>query len=230
MGKIKTFEEFLTTQGVKIPVGDLVLNLILAAILSLFLSFIYTRYGHSLSNRRAFAKNFLLVTMTTTLIITVVKSSLALSLGLVGALSIIRFRAAIKEPEELSYLFLAIAIGLGFGADQRLITVVAFLIIVGTIMLRHFSRRSRSADNQNLYFTIESQAPQKIGLEQIVETLKEHCTAVSMKRFDETRDSIEASFLVEFDDFDQLQKTKSALREQNDSIKITFLDNKGIFQ
>ncbi|MFC1716542.1 hypothetical protein ACFL6S_22940 [Candidatus Poribacteria bacterium] len=51
-----------------------------------------------------------------------------------------------------------------------------------------------------------------------------------MKRFDETKDSIEASFLIEFDDFEQLQKTKSALREQSDSIKITFLDNKGIFQ
>ena len=230
MGKIKTFEEFLTTQSVKIPVGSLIFNLILAAILSLILSYIYTRYGNALSNRRAFAKNFILVTMTTTLIITVVKSSLALSLGLVGALSIIRFRAAIKEPEELSYLFLAIAIGLGFGADQRLITVVAFFIIIAVILLRHFSRRSRSEENQNLYFTIESQDPQKIELEQIIETLKEHCTAVSMKRFDETKDSIEASFLIEFDNFEQLQKTKSALREQSDSIKITFLDNKGIFQ
>ena len=50
--------------------------------------------------------------MTTMLIISIVKSSLALSLGLVGALSIIRFRAAIKEPEELAYLFLAIGISI----------------------------------------------------------------------------------------------------------------------
>jgi uncharacterized membrane protein YhiD involved in acid resistance len=228
MGKIKTFEEFLTTQSVKVPVGGLVLNLILAAILSLILSFVYARYGNSLSNRRAFARNFMLVTMTTTLIITVVKSSLALSLGLVGALSIVRFRAAIKEPEELSYMFLAIAIGLGLGADQRLITVVAFVIITGIIWLKHLSYRKE--ENQNLYLTVTSQEPHKMELEQIVETLKEHCKAVSMKRFDETRDSIEASFLIEFDDFDQLQRTKSALREQSDSIKITFLDNKGIFQ
>ena len=55
--------------------------------------------------------------------ITIVKSSLALSLGLVGALSIVRFRTAIKEPEELSYAFLSIAIGLGLGADQRLTTL-----------------------------------------------------------------------------------------------------------
>ena len=113
MGKIKTFEEFLTTQSVKVPVGGLAFNLLLAAVLSLILGFVYARYGNSLSNRRAFARNFILVTMTTMLIITVVKSSLALSLGLVGALSIVRFRAAIKEPEELSYMFLAIAIGLG---------------------------------------------------------------------------------------------------------------------
>ena len=55
--------------------------------------------------------------MTTYIVIMVVKNSLALSLGLVGALSIVRFRAAIKEPEELVYLFLIIAAGLGCGAN-----------------------------------------------------------------------------------------------------------------
>ena len=64
-----------------------------------------------------------LLAVTTMFIITVVKSSLALSLGLVGALSIVRFRAAIKEPEELTYLFFAISIGLGLGADQRVVTL-----------------------------------------------------------------------------------------------------------
>lgn len=228
MGRIGTFQEFLRTQSVQIPVWSLAFSLILAALLSFVLSYVYVKYGNSLSNRRMFAKNFMLITMTTTLIITIVKSSLALSLGLVGALSIVRFRSAIKEPEELSYLFLAIAIGLGFGADQRLITVVAFFIITGIIWLKHFFRKSE--ENQNLYFTIASQAPHKIELKQIVETLKEHCPAVSMKRFDETRESIEASFLVEFDNFDQLQATKSALQELSDLVKITFLDNRGIFQ
>jgi len=72
------------------------LGLGLAAVLGLVLGQVYIRFGHSLSNRRLFARNFLLLTVTTTLIIAIVKSSLALSLGLVGALSIIRFRAAIK--------------------------------------------------------------------------------------------------------------------------------------
>ncbi|MCI0696355.1 DUF4956 domain-containing protein [candidate division KSB1 bacterium] len=89
-----------------------------SAVLAYLLSLVYAQYGHALSNRKMFARNFVMITMTTMLIITIVKASLALSLGLVGALSIVRFRAAIKEPEELAYLFLAIGIGLGFGADQ----------------------------------------------------------------------------------------------------------------
>ena len=99
-----------------------------------------------------FAKNFVMMSMTTMFIITVVKSSLALSLGLVGALSIVRFRAAIKEPEELSYLFLTIAIGLGLGADQRLITIVAFIVIVAILWIRNVFHKSEI--NQNLHLTI----------------------------------------------------------------------------
>ena len=62
-----------------------------------------------MSNREEFAQVFPFILLTTVLIISVVKSSLALSLGLVGALSIVRFRTPIKEPEELAYLFVAIA-------------------------------------------------------------------------------------------------------------------------
>ena len=78
---------------------------------------VYIRFGGSMNNRAQFANSFLLLGMTTCVIIIVVKYSLALSLGLVGALSIVRFRAAIKDPEEITVLFLIIAIGLSFGAN-----------------------------------------------------------------------------------------------------------------
>ena len=111
-------------------------NQIITLLLALILAFIYTRYGKSLSNRKEFSSNFVLLSMTTMLIITIVKSSLALSLGLVGALSIVRFRTAIKEPEELGYLFLSIALGLGLGANQILITLIGFVILLAFIVLR----------------------------------------------------------------------------------------------
>ena len=63
---------------------------------------------------------------------------MALSLGLVGALSIVRFRTPIKEPEELAYLFICIAAGLGLGANQTVPTVVAiFIILIVMILMKN---------------------------------------------------------------------------------------------
>lgn len=226
MNKLETFQEFISTQGSEISTWGFTLNLIIAAILAYILSWLYVRYGNTLSNRNVFAKNFVMMAMTTMFIITVVKSSLALSLGLVGALSIVRFRAAIKEPEELSYLFLTIAIGLGLGADQLLITVVAFIIIVCIILLRNLSHRTE--DTKNLHLTISSQNKKNIGLENIIEILKKNCAVVNLNRFDETSEMIEASFLVEFENIEQLNNSKSELQELNDAVKITFLNTKSI--
>ena len=87
MNKTQTFEQFLTTQSAQILMLEFVVNLLLAGVLAYVLSLVYVRYGRSLSNRRSFSGNFILIAMTTMVIITVVKSSLALSLGLVGAYS-----------------------------------------------------------------------------------------------------------------------------------------------
>ncbi|RLD65617.1 MAG: DUF4956 domain-containing protein [Bacteroidetes bacterium] len=226
MNKLETFQEFLATQGAEISVWAFVLNLVVAALLSYILSLLYVRYGNTLSNRNIFAKNFVMMTMTTMFIITVVKSSLALSLGLVGALSIVRFRAAIKEPEELSYLFLTIAIGLGLGADQLLITVVAFIVIVAIIVFSHAANNEENA--QNLHLTVSTNNKDNLGLDSIIEVLNKHCTVVNLKRFDETSEMFEASFLVEFGDIEQLNKSKAELQKLNDTVKITFLDTKSI--
>ncbi len=225
--KIQSFEEFLAATSVQIPLADFVINLLLVAILSMLISHIYTRYGNALSNRRFFSRNFLLIGMTTMLIITIVKSSLALSLGLVGALSIVRFRAAIKEPEELAYLFLVIGVGLGLGADQRVITVLAFLIISSVILVRKKLVKANE-ENQNLHLTVYSHNPEKIKLEDVIETLNKYCMGVQLKRFDETKEVLEATFQVEFSDFEQLRNTKDALQDLSDNVKITFLDNNGI--
>jgi len=225
-GRSQTFKQFLTATSAQINVMEFVVNLVLAAVLAFVLSRIYARFGTSLSNRKAFARNFILITMTTMLIITIVKSSLALSLGLVGALSIVRFRTAIKEPEELAYMFLAISIGLGLGANQRIITLVATAGIIAVIIIR--SRFVRRQENQNLHLTVSSGNPGKFDLKQVVETLQAHCLAVSLKRFTENDKILEASFLVEFADFNQLNETKVALQELNGALNISFLDYQGL--
>ena len=89
-----------------ISISDLVINLLLGMGLSIGLAIYYLKFGHTYSDRTNHARILPILAVTTLLVITVVKSSLALSLGLVGALSIVRFRTPIKEPEELVYLFL----------------------------------------------------------------------------------------------------------------------------
>ena len=221
-----TLQDFLTNQSVQVDLPSFALNIALAALLAWILGLVYVRFGDTLSNRSQFARTFVLVAMTTVLIISVVKSSLALSLGLVGALSIVRFRAAIKEPEELAYLFLNISIGLGLGADQRVVTVVAFVVIVSLIALLRFGRHS--APSHNLYMTVDSHIPEKISLERIVEIMRRHFGGVDLKRFDETSEAIEASFRVEVEDFGRLEEVKRELLAAHRNLKITFLDVQGV--
>jgi uncharacterized membrane protein YhiD involved in acid resistance len=202
------------------------LSLALAAVLAFLLGLIYVRFGESLSNRRLFARNFLLLTVTTTLIISIVKSSLALSLGLVGALSIVRFRAAIKEPEELTYLFLAISIGLGLGAGQITVTLVAFALIVVIIILRALTQRK--AEQPNLYLTVQSSAAQRLSVNQILTELGQVGAAASLKRLDEGPDSFEAMFKVSFPDVAKVEELSRRLRAQSEGVKISYLEDRGL--
>jgi len=223
-GKLATFEEFLVNQPIQVDYSYLVIALILSAILSFILAKLYVKYGTSLSNRKKFSSNFVLMTTTTTLIIMVVKSSLALSLGLVGALSIVRFRAAIKEPEELAFLFLTISMGLGLGAGQLMITLIAFAIISTLIWGRHFVHKKE--ENQNLSLVISGKG---IKLKEIINILNKHCLSVNLKRFDELEDkTLEASFLVDFASFDKLEKVKEELGALSRSVAITYLDKAGL--
>ncbi len=221
-----TFQDFLANQSVQVDLPAFALNVVLAALLAWILGRIYVHFGESLSNRQQFSRNFMLVATTTVLIISIVKSSLALSLGLVGALSIVRFRAAIKEPEELAYLFLNIAIGLGFGADQRVVTLVAFGVIAVLVVVLHWGKRA--VPSQNLYLTVDSQNHEKIALDRVVEILRRNFTGVDLKRFDETSSALEASFRVEFDDFACLEQAKRELLAMNRDLRLSFLDVQGV--
>lgn len=142
------------TAPLSIPI--MLMNLGLGIVLSLIISWYYVRFGSSLSNRSQFAPILPMLTLITLLVITIVKSSLALSLGLVGALSIVRFRTAIKDPEELIFLFLAIAIGLGLGADQRIPTLIAFSVILVYLAFRAYANQKRKSSH-SLYMNIQIQ-------------------------------------------------------------------------
>ena len=220
-------KEFITNQSVEVSLFAFAANLIFAAFLAYLLSLLYERFGQSLSNRKIFSKNLISLTMTTMLVISIVKSSLALSLGLVGALSIVRFRAAIKEPEELIYLFLAISIGLGFGANQGVVTTLAFVIISGMVALTNLNKKSDSY--QNLHLSVSCEGGPKLELNYVVKIINENCSKAILKRFDDHKNMFQAIFLVEIDTIEELEKIKNKLQETNETARITYMENKAIF-
>jgi len=140
---------------INISLSSVFMSLLATAVSSFLLRQLYVRYGRSMNNREYFGNIFVLLGVTTCSVIIIVKYSLALSLGLVGALSIVRFRAAIKEPEELVFLFLVIAFGLAFGANQFavgfvLLGVACIVIVVG----EKFFSRNNGLDHSGMLIII----------------------------------------------------------------------------
>lgn len=139
----------------EVSLDSLLWNILLCILLSLILCWHFNLRAQKRFLRRDLGLVLPVICLTTLLVISVVKSSLALSLGLVGALSIVRFRTPIKEPEELAYIFLAIAIGLALGADQREVAVISLPIILLVISLVDRLRPRLPLSNGNLLLNIE---------------------------------------------------------------------------
>ncbi len=218
------FQKFLITESEQISLGNFLINTAIILFLAIILEFTYRKCAKTLSNRYLFAANFFLISFTTMLIISIVKSSLALSLGLVGALSIVRFRSAIKEPEELVYLFLSIAIGLGMGANQRIVIISAFFVITAIIWVRsYFSRKSES---QNFVFSITTAKPKSLEIHKLTHTLKQFFPFVTIQRYDQNKDYLEISFLVEVNKYENLQLCRNHIENIDDEISISIVDNK----
>ena len=189
------------TAPAPLSLATLATNLLLCIVLSSAVAWFYARYGRSLSNRAKFARTLPVLALTTVLIISVVKSSLALSLGLVGALSIVRFRTAIKEPEELLYLFMAITIGLGLGADQRLPTILAVVVILGFLFAR--TLLSPRPTKNNLYLNILAQ-PSDDLFPQINQLLLKHVKSADLRRLDRSKSTLQATYLIACQDDETL--------------------------
>jgi hypothetical protein len=220
-------EGFLTLGESPFSLLSLMFNLAIGAVLSICLAWHFRRFGSTLSNRDELARVLPFILLTTILIITIVKSSLALSLGLVGALSIVRFRTPIKEPEELAYLFVAIGMGLGLGAAQTWPTVVGGLSILGLVTA--FKWRSQDASNQTLHLLIElrQEAPDRF-FENLNETLAKHVGRSDLRRYDVRNHSVEVAYIVNFDGVDKLTAVTEEIRNLAPDVGITFLDQSGL--
>ncbi|GHU87468.1 DUF4956 domain-containing protein [Spirochaetia bacterium] len=211
----------LFTRTEAVSVTELGLDLVLSAIMSALTYLVFVNFGSTISSRRQFGRIFFLVAVCTTLIIAVIKSSIALSLGLVGALSIVRFRAAIKEPEELAYLFLCVAIGLGFGAGLRVVTLFGVLVILIILTLRGVIFRKNPAETYN--FSVNAADTLTIGT--VTQLLLPFINTLRLRRADNGNGKASFMFSVEFKSARQLEAAIVALKEEDQSVTVSFISN-----
>ena len=218
----------LINQNINIQLNypDLALNLVIAATLALILERVFISYSQTINNKKVFSKNFILIATTTAFIISIVKSSLALSLGLVGALSIIRFRTAIKEPEEISYLFICIGIGLGLGAGYKLITIMGIGIIISIIIIKEVIFMNKEVANESIYLTLNLKG--KLDTNQILTICKKNCSSVYLRDFDLLVDSSQIGLVVNFDNENKINKMIEEIRIVNSEIEINLINKHDI--
>ena len=165
-----------------------------------------------------------IVCLTTLLVISVVKSSLALSLGLVGALSIVRFRTPIKEPEELAYIFLAIAIGLALGADQIEVAVVALPIVLAVISLIDRLRKNSSSASGNLILDIEVNQEDAIS-DKILEMIESAMPNANIRRIDQNENLFSIVALVKIIDKETINNFSNDFHQRFPQGRFSIIDD-----
>ena len=221
--------DFILNEQIQINFVTFIEGLVLAAFLSLLIQITYIKFSNALSNKLDFSKNFIILGLTTTLVITIVKSSLALSLGLVGALSIVRFRAAIKEPEELVYLFLIIATGLGCGAGQLKITLIGILVAIMIIIIYNFISKKSSFTNINEEIInssiIFSKRISDKEINEIIKTINPYCKFIKFVSLSSTEDQTSLNLDLGPKNFDQVSKILDEIKKDDSKVKVMFARN-----
>ena len=126
-----------------VSILDMLISIVLAFGIGVFIFLVYKKTYSGVMYSASFGTTLIALTMITTVVILAVTSNVVLSLGMVGALSIVRFRTAIKEPLEIAFLFWSIAVGIVLAAGMIPLAVVGS-VVIGVILLIFVNRKSHS--------------------------------------------------------------------------------------
>lgn len=135
------FKSSFLEKAVEFSIVDILIAMALAFCISLFIFYVYKKTYTGVMYSASFGVSLMAMTLITTLIILAITSNVILSLGMVGALSIVRFRTAVKEPLDIAFLFWSISVGIVTGAGLITLAVIGSLII-GIILLLFANKKS----------------------------------------------------------------------------------------
>jgi uncharacterized membrane protein YhiD involved in acid resistance len=214
----------------ELSLESLLYNLALGAVLSSLIAWHYSRRAFKKGLRRELSFVLPVICLTTLLVISVVKSSLALSLGLVGALSIVRFRTPIKEPEELTYIFLVIALGLALGADQREVAAFSIPLVLGFISVSSIINNRKSEPTGNLFITIEvpRENNSDTKLDDILSSISEICPSIDIRKIHQDKMHFMIVAYMNFENKLKLSKFSEDFNNEYPNGRFTLMDDSSL--
>ena len=232
---LKSLENFILNSAPDISYSNFIIAILISAFLAFIVKLAYIRISRTLNDREYFSDIFVPLAIITTLVITVIKFSLALSLGLVGALSIVRFRAAIKEPEELVYLFFIIGIGLANGANQFLVSIICTFFIILILFIKKYyddKKNDQNLSDSSVNVMQIEIANSKEGVEKIIDILKTKTSYLKLKSFRVEKDLSQYVFWfdVNKNKVNDFMQTVENLKTRQESISIHVYSRTGIYE
>ena len=166
---------YLLENNTNISVAEVAIGLIMSVLLAFFIYFVYKKTFTGVMYSKNFNVTLLLITVITTMVMMIIGSNLALSLGMVGALSIIRFRTAVKDTKDSAYIFWAIAVGISCGSGIYSIAILGSIVIA--IILFFISK---DILDDSTYLVIVH-GTEELDEQKVTETVRKHCKKVNLK-------------------------------------------------
>ena len=200
------------------------INLLLGGLLSLAVRALYKRFATTLSNRETFANMLPLFTLATITVISVVQYSPALALGLVGALSVIRFRAAIASAEDLSYLLMCVGLGVAIGGNHLFLAAATVVILTPFIVLR--GRAPGTHVHDNLILTVASHPSSFYDGDNpsVIDVVRRMTSGMTVERLDQESERVFLRARISVRNGNQLIELLAALRKRVPECQVSSLE------
>lgn len=180
---------YLIENNMGIPIPQIILSMALTVLLSIFVYWVYKKTYNGVMYSKNFNVTIILISTVTAMVMMVIGSNLALSLGMVGALSIIRFRASIKDPKDIAFLFWGIGVGLSCGTGIYIVGIVGSIFIACMLFVLN-----RGLYDDACYLLIVK--GEEIDFKSLEEIIRKYTKKDRIRMKNSTHNTVEATYEV----------------------------------
>ena len=191
-------------------------SMLLAAVFGFLISWIYRRNYRGVMYSGNFSFTLIMMTLVTTPVVLCIQHSLALSMGMVGALSIVRFRTAVKEPLDSAYVFWALTTGILLGAGQFLLAAVA-LLMIAILLTAMVNIQTKSINSYLLVVRMTAEAERAVA--QVVGGIR----IQKLKSKTASAAGVEATYEVRVDKPDALLSKIQSIQGVRDATLVAYM-------